>query len=252
MLQSLDPSRYKTQRDLRFTITTLASTPNPQQVVWTAMHQDVSPDFVATQPVPSEIKAGEAIVKHLLAGDRGHYGPFEHPQVTFACGYFPHSVIQQLRTHRVGITFDVQSFRWTGSQIAEVCAGKRELEDIFYLRPVGTYRDRNGSLFDYTQSERERDLLLLRTAACAYQERFECGMSEEQARDILPAGYRQHFVMSCNARSLMHLLDMRSPANAQIECRWFCELLLKRFHEWMPEVATWYKATRYKKTKLAP
>ncbi|XDE62527.1 FAD-dependent thymidylate synthase [Arthrospira platensis BEA 1257B] len=56
----------------------------------------------------SELEAGEIIVKRLLAGERGHYGPLEHPSITFNCGYFPHSVMQQARTHRVGISFDVQ------------------------------------------------------------------------------------------------------------------------------------------------
>jgi thymidylate synthase (FAD) len=216
------------------------------------MHQDFSPDFVGNQSLLSEVKAGDAIVRHLLAGDRGHYGPFEHPQITLACGYFPHSVTQQVRTHRTGITFDVQSFRWTGSQVVDVALGKRSIEDVFYLRPVGRYRNRDGSSFDYTSSERDRDLLFLREAVRVYQERFEAGMSEEQCRDILPAGYRQHFVMSCNARTLMHLLDMRAPANAQIECQWFCELLLEQFECWMPDVAAWYVAHRYKKSKLAP
>ncbi|NEN91475.1 MAG: FAD-dependent thymidylate synthase [Okeania sp. SIO3H1] len=37
-----------------------------------------------------------------MAGDRGHYGCIEHPQITFNCGFFPHSVMQQARTHRIG------------------------------------------------------------------------------------------------------------------------------------------------------
>lgn len=74
------------------------------------MHQDYCEDFVWEQRdnFPDEKKAGELVVKHLLAGGRGHYGPIEHPQIVFNVGYFPHSLMQQIRTHRVGISFDVQ------------------------------------------------------------------------------------------------------------------------------------------------
>ena len=79
-------------------------TPHPQQVIYTALHQDYSEGFVFDEQNiwPSETKCGEIIVKRLLAGDRGHYGCLEHPQITFNCGFFPHSVMQQARTHRIG------------------------------------------------------------------------------------------------------------------------------------------------------
>ena len=54
-------------------------TPNPQQVIYTALHQDYSEGFVFDQKNiwPSETKCGEILVKRLLVGDRGHYGCLE-------------------------------------------------------------------------------------------------------------------------------------------------------------------------------
>ena len=49
---------------------------------------------------PDEQRAGE-IIKRLLAGERGHFGPLEHAQIVLNVGWFPHSVMQQARTHRV-------------------------------------------------------------------------------------------------------------------------------------------------------
>ena len=94
----------------KFRVEVLRSTPNPQQTIWSAMHQDYCEDLVWEQreTFPEEQKAGELVIKHLLAGGRGHYGPLEHPQIVFNVGYFPHSMMQQIRTHRVGISFDVQ------------------------------------------------------------------------------------------------------------------------------------------------
>ncbi|MGY2726640.1 FAD-dependent thymidylate synthase [Thermostichus sp. OS-CIW-26] len=110
--------------DALFQVVVLNQTPDPERVIYQAMHQDYSPDFVTPESRIPE-KYGEAVVRHLLEGNRGHYGPLEHPQITFGVGYFPHAVMQQARTHRVGISFDVQSFRYTGQQIADL--GKKLL-----------------------------------------------------------------------------------------------------------------------------
>jgi thymidylate synthase (FAD) len=83
--------------DPLFRVEVLSQTPDPERVIWQAMHQDYSPDFVSPEGwIPANY--GEAVVRHLLEGDRGHYGPLEHPQITFAVGYFPHVVMQQART----------------------------------------------------------------------------------------------------------------------------------------------------------
>jgi thymidylate synthase (FAD) len=176
----------------------------------------------------------------------------EHPQITFNVGYFPHSMMQQIRTHRVGFSFDVQSFRYTGQRVIDVVEGKRDLEDVFYLRPVGNYTNRQGKKYFYSQEQRDRDLEWCSEACQLYQQRIAEGLSEEHARSIIPFDARQHFVMSCNARSLMHLLDLRWKRDAQLEAQKLCELLYVHFEEWMPDVAMWYKENRAMKAKLSP
>ena len=116
-----------TPSDPYFRVETLAFTPNHQQVIYAAMHQDYSEQFVYNEEgsFPDEIRAGETCIKHLLNGGRGHYGPLEHPAITLNCGWFPHSVMQQARTHRVAVSFDVQSGRYTGQRVCEAAKGKR-------------------------------------------------------------------------------------------------------------------------------
>ena len=96
----------------RFRVDLIAATPNPQLCVYAAMHQDYSEGFVAAdrENWPDEQRAGEICVKRLLAGERGHYGPMEHAQIVLNVGWFPHSVMQQARTHRVGVSFDAVSY----------------------------------------------------------------------------------------------------------------------------------------------
>ena len=176
----------------------------------------------------------------------------EHPQITFNVGYFPHSLMQQIRTHRVGISFDVQSFRYTGQRIIDVVEGKKDIEDVFYLRPVGNYTNRQGKRYFYSEEQRQRDLQWCLDACKLYKEHVDEGMAEEQARSIIPFDARQHFIVSCNARSLMHLLDLRWKKDAQLEAQKLCELIYVHFEEWMPAIALWYRENRAKKAKLAP
>ena len=133
--QNMIRSSQTTTMDSRFRVDLIAATPNPQQCVYVGMHQDYSEGFVAADRAqwPDEAKAGEICVKRLLAGERGHFGPMEHAQIVLNVGWFPHSVMQQARTHRVGVSFDVQSMRYTGDRICRASAGDLDLEEVFYL-----------------------------------------------------------------------------------------------------------------------
>lgn len=238
--------------DPYFRVEVLNRTEHPQTLCWWAMHQDYSENFVFNEPVPEETEAGPLVVKHLLAGERGHYGPLEHPQISFNVGWFPHSVMQQARTHRVGVSFDVQSGRYTGQRIIDVCTGARNVEEVFYLRPVGTYRDRKGKSYEYTEDHRLVDRIICVDSAGRYKLALERGFSEEHARDIIPYAIRQHFVVSFTLRALMHFLDLRAKRDAQDEIRQLCDLMWPHFEAWVPAIADWYSTSRLHKARLAP
>ncbi|MBD1860575.1 MULTISPECIES: FAD-dependent thymidylate synthase [Trichocoleus] len=238
----------------RFQVEVLRATSNPQQAIYLAMHQDYSEAWVYGERDrwPDEAKCGELITKNLLAGNRGHYGPLEHPQIILNCGWFPHSTMQQIRTHRVGVSFDVQSFRYTGQRIIDVVEGKRDVEDVFYLRPLGFYTDRQGKRYEYTEELRKQDLEWCFAGCERYKLRIDQGFSEEHARSLIPFDVRQHWVMSANVRSLMHLIDLRWKADAQLEAQKLCELIWPHFQAWVPAIAEWYETNRLKKARLAP
>ncbi len=238
--------------DPYFRVEVLNRTEHPQTLCWWAMHQDYSENFVFNEPVPDETEAGPLVVKHLLAGERGHYGPLEHPQISFNVGWFPHSVMQQARTHRVGVSFDVQSGRYTGQRIIDVCTGARNVEEVFYLRPVGTYRDRKGKSYEYTEDHRLVDRIICVDSAGRYKLAIERGYAEEHARDIIPYAIRQHFVVSFSLRALMHFLDLRFKRDAQLEIQQLCDLIWPHFEAWVPAIADWYAASRLHKARLAP
>ena len=238
----------------RFRIDLIAATPNPQQCIYAAMHQDYSEGYVAADRAewPDETLAGEVCVRRLLAGERGHYGPLEHAQIVLNVGWFPHSVMQQARTHRVGVSFDVQSMRYTGERICRAASGSIDLEEVLYLRPVGTYSDRQGKKYDYSATERAKDLEHCRLAAVRYAEMLQAGFAEEHARGILPFDYRQHFVVSFTLRAFLHFMDLRAKLDAQEEIRRMCDLMWPHMVVWAPEIAAWYEKTRLHKARLAP
>lgn len=240
--------------DPKFTVRVIDQTTFPQRTIWAAMHQDYAESFVAQEREnwPTEARAGEIAVKRLLDGGRGHWGPLEHPQITMNIGWFPHSTMQQIRTHRVGVSFDVQSFRYTGQRIIEVANGDRDIEDVFYFRPCGFYQDRSGKKYEYTIEHLYSDRGRCAAAANHYRTRISQGFSEEHARDMIPFNIRQHWVLSANVRSLCHLLDLRWKADAQLEAQQLCDLIWPHFKEWVPNIADWYEKNRMHKARLAP
>ncbi|MEZ2230939.1 FAD-dependent thymidylate synthase [Microcoleus sp.] len=144
------------------------------------------------------------------------------------------------------------SLRYTGNQFLDAAIGKKDIEDIFYLRPVDYYTDREGKKYYYSPEQRQQDLEWCLEAAKRYKIDFDGGMSEEHARGKLPFDYRQHFVVSFNLRSFLHFADLRNKKNAQLEIQKLCEMMWPHFENWAPDIAKWYTTTRLGKARLAP
>jgi thymidylate synthase (FAD) len=181
----------------------------------------------------------------------------EHPQITFAVGYFPHLVVQQARTHRIGVSFDVQSFRYTGKQLLELGSDPSpdQLEQVFYVPAnikEGQAKTREG-VCPISPEALGIVLEQYRSQVAAYRRLVtECGVPPEDARCVLGYGIRQHFVVSFNCRSLMHFLDLRAKADAQREIRELCDLIWPHFEAWCPHIAAWYRKNRWGKARLSP
>lgn len=247
---------------------------SPNRLIYAAMHQDYSSDYVGEVDLRiAEDDAGRTVVSRLLSGERGHYGPLEHPTMSVAAGYFPHSVMQQLRTHRIW-SFDVQSFRFTGMHLAELGQAvdalastypgpglmpasllseplQESLERAVYLRPPGLYPGLEGGQYHYSKANRDADLadamyLLWRY----YQKTSLQKMAAEQARGVVPFDVRQHFVFTGSLRSWLHLMAIRGKADAQLECRMLCALAEPLLAEWVPEIWSWFE--NHHKGFLAP
>lgn len=241
--------------DPLFRVELLTCTPNPQTAFYQALHQDYSSSFVADATPPSESEAGEICVKRLLNGKRNHWGPLEHAMITLNAGWFPHSVMVQARTHRIGTSMDCQSMRYTSGAIIKAANAESpylEVEQAFYLRQPGDYTDRQGARYTYTAEQRAEDLQYCWLAAKRYASKIDQGWAEEHARGLLPSDYRQHFVFSFSLRAILHFFDMRSKLDAQSEIRQLCDLMWPHVELWVPEIAAFYRKNNWGKALLSP
>jgi len=144
------------------------------------------------------------------------------------------------------------SMRYTGDRIIRAANAELDLEEVFYLRPIGDYNDRKGKKYVYSSAERSIDLELCRAAASRYRDLLAAGFAEEHARGILPFDYRQHFVVSFSLRAFLHFMDLRAKLDAQLEIRQLCDLMWPHLVNWAPQFAEWYEKSRLHKARLAP
>ena len=224
----------------------------PQKVIWQAGKCDYSEMPIHTLQTPIHKDCGRWIVDQLLSNERGHYGPLEHPAITFSVAGYVHNVMVQARTHRVGVTFDVQSQRYTGKRVLKVASGELKPEEVFYVRPPGFYVNRKGKKYDWTQEEYEDELNFITEGCKRYAVKYNQGKCEEHIRDYIAQAIRQNFVVSFNLRSVLHLMDLRAKMDAQLEIQALCEQLAPILEDWAPDVWSYYKEKRLHKARLSP
>lgn len=142
---------------------------------------------------------------NYLMRDR-HGSPFEHNSMTFFISA-PIFVFREFMRHRVGWSYNEESGRY------------RELQPVFYVpaqdrklvqqgRP-GKYEFVDGSDKQHVQATETMEASY-RQAYAAYQEMLAAGIAREVARAVLPVGLFSSMYATCNARSLMHFLGLRT------------------------------------------
>jgi thymidylate synthase (FAD) len=257
--------------DKYFRVKILSKTERPNLLSYLEMHQCYSEgaviDDLEKLTKLSEKELGERLVKHCVK--YGHWGVLESPSISFNIVGFPHSVLVQARTHRIGVSFSAQSQRYTFKRIVNLVdelnliegdvysdsfteIAYPLIEKYFYFRPIGYYSDREGNKYHYSQEQRLMDIDFTHGNIMEFKERIKYGYSPEHARDFLFQNIRQNFVVTFNARSLLHFCDLRIPKDAQLEIRTMAESVFNHFKTWMPEVAEFYEKNRLGKNKLAP
>lgn len=238
--------------DKNLEVEVLQCYPEPEKVIYQAAKCDYSETPIHTQDSSKVGNYGDWIVERLLGNEKGHWGPLEHPTITFSVSGYVHNVAMQARTHRVGVSFDVQSQRYTGKRVLKVADGSLKPEDVFYVRPPGFYTNRYGKKYDWTEEDYRTELEYIVQGCIRYSEKYKRGVCEEHIRDYLAQAIRQNFVVSFNLRSVLHIMDLRAKMDAQLEIQALCEQLLPHVKEWCPKVWNYYEQKRLYKARLSP
>jgi thymidylate synthase (FAD) len=135
-----------------------------------------------------------------------HGSPFEHGSFTFVIEA-PIFVAREFFRHRAGWSYNEESGRY------------RELRSVFYvpapdrnLQQVGkpgAYTFEPGTPAQYSSvTASSKDAY--QVAWSAYQNQLQAGVAKEVARNVLPVGIFTSFWATCNPRSLMHFLSLRT------------------------------------------
>lgn len=229
-----------------------ATSPNPEAAIWNAQHICVTEQNAWQDKPPKE--PGKAIIKHQLEGGRGHYSVATAAFAKVDCYGFPHDCIVQLRTHHTSgtdVRFLVQSNRYTSQRFIDVAEGRLGVEEVFYFRPVGKYRSRDG-IYEQTETMRSIYYGHCFESCKGYVHLIDKGIPPEQARNVLPQGIRQDFTIMSTLKGYWHLLDQRSKADAQLEIITLSEMIQERLEKWCPTLSEWYRDERWSKAILAP
>ncbi|MEY9969177.1 thymidylate synthase (FAD) [Streptacidiphilus sp. MAP12-16] len=173
---------------------------------------------------------------NYLMRDR-HGTPFEHNSMTFLVSA-PIFVFREFHRHRAGWSYNEESGRY------------RELQPVFYVpgaerklvqrgRP-GKYEFHAGTPEQYRAATVAMEASY-RQAYAAYQAMLADGVAREVARAVLPVGLFSSMYATCNARSLMHFLSLRTkderatvPSFPQREIEMVAEKMEQQWAALMP------------------
>jgi thymidylate synthase (FAD) len=142
---------------------------------------------------------------NFLMRDR-HGSPFEHNSMTFFVSA-PIFAFREFHRHRVGWSYNEESGRY------------RELQPVFYVPGEGRKLVQQGrpGKYEFVDGTAEQQAVVskaleesYRQSYAAYQEMLAAGVAREVARAALPVGLFSSMYATCNARSLMHFLGLRT------------------------------------------
>lgn len=165
-----------------------------------------------------------------------HGTPFEHNMFTFyiQAGIF---VFREFHRHRIGWSYNEESGRY------------KKLNPLFYVPGHGRGITQTGKPGEYQMVEDEElrafaeDRLIHSYIDSyeTYQELLDAGVAKEVARMCLPVGINSSMYATCNARSLMSFLSLRTysedatfPSHPQFEIQQVAMEMERLFAAIMP------------------
>ena len=188
-------------------------------------------------------KGNAGLIEFLMKNRHG--SPFEHGLMTFRIEA-PIFVWREFMRHRIGFSYNEQSGRYM------------EMRPEFYIPDPGRPLIQKGKpgAYQFVAGEREHHDLMFDTMRDsygiswgAYQVMLQAGIAKEVARMTLPLATYSSAYMTCNPRSLMSFLSLRTrdtlatfPSYPQWEIEQVAFMMEDRFCELWPLTARSFSA----------
>jgi thymidylate synthase (FAD) len=182
-----------------------------------------------------DLTRDQGLINYLMR-DR-HGSPFEHTSFTFYVEAPLFAAREHMR-HRAGHSYNEESGRY--KELAPVFYVPAPGRNLVQVGKPGQYRFEPGTA---EQSARmvTNMLTAYEDAYGAYEEMLHAGIAREVARMVLPVGIFTSYYVTCNARSLMHFLGLRTqstvatqPSFPQREIEMVAEKMEDHLAEQMP------------------
>jgi len=232
-------------------------TPHPERLICLTARGDYSEDFVwdtkfgkAMEGIKGKTVEEKEKTLILKLMKRRHFGPFEHVSMTFGIKGMSRSCMAQLTRHRIA-SFDIQSLRYVKIELVDFYEAFHWPESFFATE----VKSREGKKKLTCDPEKRCNMIagLYHHMTSVYNALVSEGMPKEDARMVLPLSTRVNGTMTTNARSLMHIIDMRLAGDAQGEIRRLSEGFLREAKIVMPTTFGYYESDLLmRKNRLAP
>lgn len=156
-------------------------------------------------PFHPDTQAADSGLVNFLMKNR-HGSPFEHGSMTFRVEA-PIAVSREHFRHRAGWSYNEESGRY------------KMLDPVFYVPPPGRPLVQTGKAGAYTfemgtvemhEKMVRRMRIIYKLCWTTYVALMALGVAKEVARLVLPVGLFTSYYATCNPRSLMHFLSLRT------------------------------------------
>jgi thymidylate synthase (FAD) len=190
------------------TVELVKSSAQDSDVVWAARVSTAGEQSLEAGNEDPKRSAG--LIRYLMKNKHG--SPFEHNSMTFLISA-PIFVFREFHRHRIGWSYNESSARYM------------QLEPVFYVPGPDRKLVQTGKTGHYIfvdGSAEQADLTVqatkraCETAYAAYQEMLSAGVAREVARGVLPVATYSSMYATCNARSLMAFLSLRTKRDGSL------------------------------------
>jgi thymidylate synthase (FAD) len=194
-------------------VSLLAHTPEPERFIASAARLCYSSSGISELASNFSNEDIKRILKKIITSR--HYSALEHASFTFGIEGISRACSHQLVRHRIA-SYNQQSQRYVKYTL-----------DAGYVIPDSIVKDKEAKKIFLNNWD---------AAISAYNELISRGVSQEDARYVLPNASATKIVVTMNARELLHFFELRTCQRAQWEIRKLAKKMLLLVLEICPTI----------------